>query len=308
MRKFICIVLSLLLVVTNVVPAFATGSSETDIIFTTSDSGYLKISSDVHNETLGSRGSGNNKSFLIEQYEEGRVIQSVSGSYGGEYIVVTNYIAGKASDTELVLVADRVCYTEIADDVIASVSRAESRAVTPTTSTYLVGHIIYNQAVASDYEEKISVYATQTGPYYEAYTINGVATDTLAVIAGVLASVLSVFIPTANIWYQIAVAIVSAFGGSVAGGAIGIAFSEDVAVVTHEYIMQGYHMRSNRYSAEYDGAARRVITVTSKYYGEWFLEGVTPANWKDGDDLATWLWANMIGLIWPHVKMYIDAY
>lgn len=75
-----------------------------------------------------------------------------------------------------------------------------------------------------------------------------------------ITSVLSVFVPAATIGRQVAIAIISGLGGSVAGGAIGIAFSEDVAVNAKYYTLTGYHAKTNRYSSGYDGVARQVYT------------------------------------------------
>ena len=111
--------------------------------------------------------------------------------------------------------------------------------------------------------------------------------------------------PAATIGKEIAIAIVSGLGGSVAGGAIGIAFSEDVAVNSKYYMLTGYHAITNRYSSGYDGVARQVCTKNSNYYKKWFYDGFTPYNWKDGDNLAISLWNSMIGTTWPYVKAYM---
>jgi len=138
----------------------------------------------------------------------------------------------------------------------------------------------------------------------ESYTINGKTTDTLAIITGVVASIISIFVPQATIWKQIAVAIISSVGGSAAGGAIGVVFSEPVAVEAYYYSLTGYDYTSGRYTSSYSGIARRVVTKNSSAYDEWFYDGFTPRNWKD-NTLAYWFWSNLNGGDqYPGVKVY----
>lgn len=104
---------------------------------------------------------------------------------------------------------------------------------------------------------------------------------------------------------KIAAAIVIAFGGSIAGGAIGVNFTEDVAVEADHYTLTGYDYSNNQYTAPQPGVAKKVITVKSKSYNEWFYEGFVPQNWKDGDNLAYVFWADLYNYLqYPGVKSY----
>jgi len=204
---------------------------------------------------------------------------------------VKDYLADGSVKSDIIKVADRVSKT-------ASTARAMTLA-----SYYAAGDITYKRLYQTDPQERAQV---QYEMYYsdnEAYTINGQAADTLAVIVGIVASIISVFIPAAAVWKQIAIAVVSAWGGSIAGGAIGVFFSEDVAVNAYYYHMRGYDYNYPRYSQVYSGIARKVTTQSSGAYNEWFYDGFTPYNWRD-NTLAYWIWTDLWPTQYPGVEYY----
>lgn len=302
LQKFVSVLLCISMSISLAIPAMAacTNTSDQDkyVSFQTSNTGRMEIIYDTANKSKSVFNSNQN-AFEINQYENDELIQTVIGCPGGDKLLVQNYEAGELRSEEIILIADRVSTHKTASDL------ALNRRTSKASYGSLLGTIIYNKAVAGTVEEQIKVYSNLTSQDTESYTINGKASDTLAVVVGIIASVVSVFIPVATVPRQIAVAIISALGGSVAGGVIGIAFSEDVAVNSEYYTLTGYHARTNRYSSGYDGVARQVCTKNSSYYNEWFYEGYTPYNWKDGDNLAIALWNSMIGTMWPYVKQYV---
>lgn len=151
---------------------------------------------------------------------------------------------------------------------------------------------------------RIRVYSALTTHDTESYTINGIKSDTLAVITGLIGSVLSVFLPDMEFWKEIAVAIVSAFGGSIVGNAIGVIFSEQVAVDAYYYDLTGYDYTLDRYTRPQSGVARHVLTKNSTAYNKWFYKWFTPRNWKD-NTLAYWFWVDFnSGDHYPGVKSY----
>lgn len=235
--------------------------------------------------------------FEIRQYENEKLIQTVRGRAGGDRIIVTNYENGEITNSDTILVAERIEVQDAQNETVAS-----TRAAAGYGS--LIGTITFNQSVSGVQEEVMRVYSKTTKTDREAYTINGKATDTLSVIAGLIFSVIGVFLPAQKIATQIAIAIVTGIGGSVAGGAIGKVFSEDVSVDATHYTMTGYHVATARYSYAYTGTANHVQTKNSAYYNKWFYEGFTPQNWKENDNLAVCLWEEMISGIWPGVKRY----
>ena len=309
MRKFLAIVLTLAMVTSLMTPAMAAELESSDqsstMSFATSSTGWMEITcSGEEKQTNANEVSDKENSypFEIKQFEGNEIVQTVTGSCGGDRIIVTDYKDGEVVKTESIMVSDRVKQESLASDENVDFGKADINATSVGTK---IGTITYNKSSITNIEEKIAVYSKLTNRDNEAYTINGKKSDTLAVITGLIASVVSVFVSGGlSIPKQIAVAIISSAGGSVAGGAIGVVFTEEVAVNASYYTMKGYHARSNKYSSAYTGIARQVLTKKSKSYNKWFYEGFTPQNWKSGDNLAICLWNNLIKLTYPHVKSY----
>lgn len=302
-KKFVSILLCLAMSISIATPAMAATPEVSDhnqnesVSFLTSSTGRMDI---IYKPTNNSKSKfdNNQNTFEIKQYENDELIQTVIGSPGGDKLIVQNYEGGEIRNEEIILVADRV--------IVHKTTLEPALNVRANAAYYgsLLGTIVYNKAVGSTTEEQIKVYSKLTNEDTESYTINGKATDTLAVITGLIFSALSAFVPAATVARKIAVAIISGLGGSIAGGAIGIAFSEDVAVNARHYTLTGYHAITGRYSSGYNGVARQVRTRSSNYYNQWFYDGYTPYTWRDGDNLAISLWNSMIGLPWPYVKAY----
>lgn len=151
------------------------------------------------------------------------------------------------------------------------------------------GHITYN-TTSYGTDERLRVYSKLTNTDNEAFTVNGKVTDTLAVIVGLIAGAFTTWLTNGLIIaQQIAIGIVGGLGGSVAGGAIGITFSEDVAVNAYYYTLTGYNSNTNQYTQGFEGVARLVTTQSSSYYSQWFYDGYTPRNWK-ANAFAYTLW------------------
>lgn len=169
----------------------------------------------------------------------------------------------------------------------------------------MLDHIVYNKDIGNNTPgETLTVYSRIEYIDDESYVINGAMSDTISDFTGLLFSFLSTFIPTPGIISRIAVTIVSYYGGKVAGGAIGVAFTDEVSVRASHFTLTGYHASSNYYTAGYSGVRRLVKTKRSPAYNEWFNEGYTPDTWKDGDDLATILWMAVFARTFPYVYEY----
>lgn len=289
-KKFLSTILSFIMVISLVSPVTAKelDSSNTSS-FATSNTGYMEITYNIQEVSKAEK--SNSGSFEIKQFEKDILTQTVEGKFGGDELIVTNYQDGEITGSEIVQVSDIITK----DDVV------EPKNIKSANTT--LGYITYYKSMITEKEERIRVYSNNTDTDFESYTIRGKETDTLAIIVGAIASVISVFVPAANVPRQIAVAIISALGGSVAGEEIGIAFSEPVAVKSFYYELTGYNPANGRYSLSYDGIERQVLTKNSDYYNEWFYEDYTPHTWKD-EELATSFWNDIFLVSCPGVKSY----
>lgn len=302
MKKFISAAMSLILIVSMAIPTFAADKgqiSNTDR-FVTSDIGYMEVTYNFKETGVKFNKDSSSKndveSFVVEQFENNELIQKVEGNPGGSELFVTNYNAGEVVSTEIVKVSDYIVReNNTEEDSI----QLEERASVGSQ----LGYITYNPTTNSTKSERIRVYSKQTDSDTDSFTIKAKEADTLAVVVGAVASVLSVFVAGATIARQIVVAIVSGLGGSVAGGAIGVVVSEPVATQSYYYTLTGYDYSTDRYTLGCDGVARRVLTKKSKYYDEWFYEDFTPYNWKN-NTLAYWFWCDLFGDPYPKVKSY----
>lgn len=294
MRKIIGLLMSFILLFTFSVPAFAADNEEvqSETIIHLSDDSYMEIVSSLNEDT---RVQNNDTTFLIREYKHDELVHTVEGSFGGEKLICVDYKGGQEVNRKIINIADRVTVSKSNSE--CSVLRGSYGSV--------LGHIIYNKDIGNNTPgEDITVYSKVTNQDYESYTINGAVADTISDISGIILSVLSAFIPSANVATSIAIAIVSAFGGNVAGGAIGVAFTEEVAVDATYYTLTGYHASSKYYTPGYKGVERLVKTKKSSAYNKWFYEGYTPSNWKKGDDLASVLWSAVFGRPFPYVYAY----
>ena len=84
---------------------------------------------------------------------------------------------------------------------------------------------------------------------------------------------------------------------------ISISLDESVSVDAYHYALTGYYEPTNYYSPGYEGIERHVKTKKSSAYNEWFYEGFTPHQWKDGP-LANVLYIGTFGGTYPYVKEY----
>ena len=299
MKKTIGLLMSFIVFFTFSIPTFAAsnGQSPIDIqqdqtIVHLSEDSYMEIVSSLNGDT---HTQNNDKTFLIREYQYNELIHTVQGSFGGEKLICIDYKNGQEVNREIINVADRV-----------TVSKSNlERPVLKASYGSVLEHIIYNKDIGNNTPgEDITVYSKITNRDSEAYTINGAVTDTISNIAGLILSVLSAAIPTTSVATTIAIAIVSYFGGNVAGGQIGVAFTEDVSVDATYYTLTGYHASSKYYTPGYKGVKRLVKTKKSNAYNKWFYEGYTPSNWKKGDDLASVLWSAVFGRPFPYVYAY----
>lgn len=295
MKKIFSLVLCLIMLVSTSIPAMAAPSNvdSKTVKFTTSNTGYLEITYN-NNHISKSNETDQIESFIIKQFEYNNLVQTVEGKPGGSELIVTDWKDDKIVSSKTVQVSD----------IITKNTNTNSLQPLATTSVgSQIGYITYKLTTNATTSERIRVYSDLTDSDDESYTIRGKETDTLATIVGAIASVISLFIPAATVPRQIAIAIISAFGGSIAGGAIGVAFSESVSVHAEHYTLTGYDYSTNRYTQGYEGIKRRVQTKKSSSYNEVFYDGFTPDNWKD-NALAYWFWCDLFGDPYPGVKSY----
>lgn len=184
-----------------------------------------------------------------------------------------------------------------------SISLGDSRKAYGNYGSIL-GQVIYNKEYGYNKEQKVTVYSKITKQDTEAYVIKGAFSDSIADVAGLILSVMGVFIPGASTAVKIANAIVLYYGGKIIGNAIGVTFAENVAVDATHYTLFGYHGSSYYYTAGFNGVERHVKTTSSNAYNKWLYEGFTPHTWKDGDHLASNIWTAIFGRPFPYVKEY----
>lgn len=236
------------------------------------------------------------KSFEISQFNHGELVRKVTLSDDGKFLLGTEY-----SDGAVV----RQYSINLAERIHIQTSSSTTAATNVRSAEYVIGSIVFNPLIGETTGERFRVYCD---PYFtdpESYVINGKAADALSDIAGIL---LGIFIsykwPAEKLSQIVAEAIVSALGGKVTGSAIGIAFTETVAVESHYYNFRSYKLSAGIYSNTYSGISRRVLTTESNYTGQWFHEGITPSTWKDGNLFAVWCWNDMYGEYCPGVSSY----
>lgn len=304
MKKAICVVLVLVMMLSISLPAMASQSNEAET-FIVSDTIHMKITYESKDASRNSiqytRGENAIETdFIIEQFYDDELIQTVSGSIGGFELVVINYMHGKVTTSEVVQISDRV--TRHGDTLESSATVQDEYSLTATSVGSPIGYITYNPREHSTVKERVRVYSRLDKNDNEAYTIKGKKTDTLSLVAGTIMSVIGAFIP-GGVAMKIATAIVSALGGSLVAKEIGIAFSEPVAVNAYYYTLTAYSISFGTYSGGKSGVARRVTTKSSPSYDEWLYELYTPKNWKD-NVLAYWFWGDLFGDFYPGVASY----
>lgn len=297
MKKILLsIILSISMMFNFVMPAMAAGNTENNTtIISLSETSSMEISVFSSN---GERATNDGQLFLIKQYDNDTVVQTVEGTIGGNQIISTLYENGQLKSEKVINVSDRVQKVTNLDNAIESSTRAAR------SYGSVLGDIIYNKEYGSNIEQQVTVYSKITRRDSEGYVINGALSDTLSDIAGLVLSVIGVFLPASSIGAQIAWAIVLHYGGNVVGDAIGVTFTENVSVDATHYTLTGYHAASNYYTAGFDGVERLIKTTSSSAYNHWFYEGFTPHTWKDGDDLASNIWTAIFGRAFPYVKQY----
>ncbi|WEG35121.1 hypothetical protein PYS61_04060 [Amygdalobacter indicium] len=297
MRKvLLSVVLSILMVLNFVMPAMAAGNTENNTtIISLAETSSMEISVFSSN---GERATNDGQPFLIKQYDNGTVVQTVEGTIGGNQIISTLYENGQMKSERVINVLDRVQKIINSDNAIESSTRAA------TSYGGVLGHIIYNKEYGSNIEQQVTVYSKITSRDSEGYVINGALADTLSDVAGLILSAIGACIQVPSIAAQIAMAIVLYYGGNVIGDAIGVTFTENVSVDATHYTLTGYHAASNYYTSGFDGVERLVKTTSSSAYNHWFYEGFTPHTWKDGDHLASNIWTAIFGRAFPYVKEY----
>lgn len=245
----------------------------------------------------GTRSSSTGNGFIVRQYEGDQVVQEVTGYVGGPTIQIVDYNNGNVVKQTTRNVADIVTKTSVS---------VPSDSFTRAASSYgdYLGRIIYNKASGSNEEREITVYSKVTKHDLESYRIHALATDSINAIVGALVGAGLGLILGPEIGIPALVAsIVTSLGGSAAGTVVGIAIDDSVAVDATYYTLTGYYAPTNYYSPGYEGVARLVKTEYSSAYNQWFYEGYTPHNWKDGP-LANVLYIGTFGGTYPYVKEY----
>lgn len=168
MKKFISIILCISIALSVTTPAFAVEKeSDYTMSFATSDSGWMEISFEPKNTTgiTPERNAAEDAYygyiFEIKQFENGSLIQNVSGESGGSQLVVTYYQDETAIRQETIKVSDRV----VKKEAVRIVPLARASVGTS------VGYITYNPSIYSGVIEKLRVYSLLDYTDNEAYTV-----------------------------------------------------------------------------------------------------------------------------------------
>ena len=291
MKKIVSYVLVFAILSMLSMPAFAASADKIQgetAIFKTSETGYMEIITfdrKLKDSNLG-------QEYEINYYNNGELVQSVQGQYQGEILKVFNYSGGNVEEQTIDL-QSRVVERKNVSVPIETMSDDYGTAI---------GSINYNR-VGDRPIVIVRIFSKLTYSDNESYTIRANATDTLGVVVGIILSFGLSFLGNLGVVQNLAVAIVGGLGGNVAGDAIGIFLSEDVAVDAYYYTLTGCDVGTGRYVPEVTGIARQVTTKASKNYDQWFYEGHTPYNWKD-EVLAMHCWMYLYPGNYPGVMLY----
>lgn len=295
----VLLICSILLANTVTPSVAAEAPTEEKQIFVTSETGYMEIVTEKDMD-------GNATRYAISQYENDRLTQVVYVVIGLDELIVENY------DADRLLSKETICVSNYVTKSVSQSNNIYSQVEQPLAkgAYYKVGSIKYYPLFDGSVSSKIvPVYAEYSYSDIESYTINAEATQTLAMVVSILMGAFGTYITlTAPVWQQIAVSIVAGWFGSVSGGAIGVAFSENVAVRSYHYHMKGYDTVSSVYTLPISGAAMRVLTQTSNSYDEWFYDGYTPSNWKN-NSFGMVIWNELFPAYsanYPGVESYLN--
>ena len=286
-KRIISVLVCVSVLVSLALPATAVDTVADSVqTYYLSETSWLEFS---HNETTQHVRSGDSDEFTIKQFYNNALLQEVHGYTGGEYLTVIDYQNGEVVNTELIRVADRITPVETDNTVAQSTTTANSVGS-------VIGYITFNPMHYETTSRRICVFSNMDYHDNESYTIHASVSDTIATLAGLMVSALATILSDGqNICIQVITSIVSSLGGSVAGGAIGVKFSEPVSVDAYHYTLTGYDYSTGRYTEGYTGVARHVNTTRSKYYNEWFYDAYTPQAWKSSNLLHSYFWSNL----WP---------
>ncbi len=235
------------------------------------------------------------KEFTIVYFEKEEIRQIVSGRVGGDALSVKNYEKGKIRNTESIKISDHI----IKKETVIYGNKEEPMRANPGT---LIGHMVYNPDFYTNEVIDMKVFSKYLYSDNESYVINADASYTLAMVVGVVATILGYFMGFPE-QYELVCDIVLAVGGSIAGGAIGQIVSESVSVRAFHYTMTGQNTNTGEYTSGITGAARKVQTQTSAHYNQWFYEEATPNNWRN-DALAYFFWCDLFNSSYPGVDYF----
>ena len=104
MKKFLSMILSIAIILTMAVPAFATNNAESEVSITPlTDNSWLETS--INNSTMKTAATEQNaQSFVVKQYVDGKLWHASSGVVGGENIIAVSYQDGVAVKEETIKV------------------------------------------------------------------------------------------------------------------------------------------------------------------------------------------------------------
>ena len=250
-KRIISVLICVSVLVSLALPAAATDTVADSVqTYYLSETSWLEF---FHSESGQHTRIADSNEFTIKQFYDNVLQQEVHGHTGGEYLTVIDYQNGEVVHTEIIRVADRITPVEIENAVVQSPSAASSVGS-------VIGYITFNPMHYETTSRRIYIYSKLEKTVNEAYTINAVSSDTLATLAGLLVSALVAAITSeyADACTEVIATIVSALGGSVAGGAIGVSFSKTVAAWAYYYTLTGYDYSTGRYTEGYAGVARRI--------------------------------------------------
>lgn len=298
-KKLICIILSLSIVLSLSVNAFAVSDNDTITEhINISETNTLEITYVSPSKISRTSSSQDDiAEFEVKQYYENELIQVVTGQIGGSYLYVTDYNDGLVTSQSTRRVSDIISkntsFTDSQDNLLSTASLGT-----------LLGTINYNPTATDGAREKVKVYSYYKTRDTEAYTIRAHPADTIALLASALVSAIT-FIATLNLSAaDIIKNIVITYGGSIMSSTIEVAFEEDVAAYAYYYDLTGYDVGTGRYSNTYDGIAYYILTQKSSAYNTWRYDGYTPRNWQQSA-FALGMWSEFFNTKeYPGVSSY----
>lgn len=294
MKRFVSVVMAIIMVYTLAVPAHASENTEQ----TVSTSSFVDSEGKLNSVDIIVHEAGN---VTVKYYIENTLINTVTARIS---------VSQTARDTgETVFIT----YTDASTNITQSYSEPLSNYITTvqTTTTpsarasYIYqGNINYNtyyDSYGGVHNDKLSVYYKMGATTYEYKTVNATEGAVAAAAISALAAILSIICPllsvvATDLFYAAAYAV----GVSIIGGYVQGAISKQYYVCQTVYDIKAVDTPSLR-EQEYEGLRYRVALTGGGYSSTYYYEGYMPWN---SDNVAYWLFPDFWTYQYPGVSSY----